>query len=93
MTLAFGMQNLFRPSHMVSRSICAENPTGGKGMGGRAVEGTGAHAARDLGVGWKVNPYLILQPNEETVLADIKGPGIIEQIWATPMGPWRNLIP
>ncbi|HOA91212.1 MAG: glycoside hydrolase family 172 protein [Bacillota bacterium] len=86
------MQNLFRPSHMVSRSICAENPTGGKGMGGRAVEGTGAHAARDLGVGWKVNPYLILQPNEETVLADIKGPGIIEQIWATPMGPWRNLI-
>ena len=92
MTLAFGMQNLFRPSHMVSRSICAENPTGGKGMGGRAVEGTGAHAARDLGVGWKVNPYLILQPNEETVLADIKGPGIIEQIWATPMGPWRNLI-
>lgn len=92
MPLAFGMQNLFRPSHMVSRSICAENPTGGKGMGGRAVEGTGAHAARDLGVGWKVNPYLILQPNEETVLADIKGPGIIEQIWATPMGPWRNLI-
>jgi hypothetical protein len=92
LTLAFGMQNLFRPSHMVSRSICAENPTGGKGMGGRAVEGTGAHAARDLGVGWKVNPYLILQPNEETVLADIKGPGIIEQIWATPMGPWRNLI-
>lgn len=92
MTLAFGMQNLFRPSHLVSRSICAENPTGGKGMGGRAVEGTGAHAARDLGVGWKVNPYLILQPNEETVLADIKGPGIIEQIWATPMGPWRNLI-
>ena len=92
MTLAFGMQNLFRPSHMVSRSICAENPTGGKGMGGRAVEGTGAHAARELGVGWKVNPYLILQPIEETVLADIKGPGIIEQIWATPMGPWRNLI-
>ncbi|HOP55011.1 MAG TPA: DUF2961 domain-containing protein [Bacillota bacterium] len=86
------MQNLFRPSHMVSRSICAENPTGGKGMGGRAVEGTGAHAARELGVGWKVNPYLILQPIEETVLADIKGPGIIEQIWATPMGPWRNLI-
>ena len=38
------------------RAITAENPTGERGGGGRANEGTGAHAARDLGVGWKISP-------------------------------------
>jgi hypothetical protein len=84
--------NLCLSSQYESRSICAENPTGEKGGGGRAVEGTGANCARDLGPGWKINPYIWLQPNEETVLADIQGPGIIEQMWMTPQGNWRFLI-
>ncbi|HHY19106.1 MAG TPA: DUF2961 domain-containing protein, partial [Firmicutes bacterium] len=86
------MQNLFLSSNFVSRSISAENPTGEKNMGARAKEGVASHAARDLGLGWKVNPYIILKPNEETVLADIEGPGIIEQMWMTPLGVWRFLI-
>ncbi len=86
------MQNLFLKTELVSRSISAENPTGEKGMGARASEGNASQAARDLGLGWKVNPYLILKPQEETILAEIDGPGIIEQMWMTPQGPWRNLI-
>jgi len=86
------MQNLFIKTNLLSRSISAENPTGEKGMGGRASEGNASQAARDLGLGWKVNPYLILKPQEETILAKIDGPGIIEQMWMTPQGPWRNLI-
>lgn len=86
------MQNLFLKTDLISRSISAENPTGEKGMGARVAEGNASQAARDLGLGWKVNPYLILKPHEETILAEIDGPGIIEQMWMTPQGPWRNLI-
>ena len=48
------MDGVSRLSDLESRSICAENPTGEKGRGGMATEGTGANAARDLGRGWKV---------------------------------------
>ncbi|HEY0688752.1 MAG TPA: hypothetical protein VGD71_06880, partial [Kribbella sp.] len=41
-----------------TRSISAENPTGEPGQGGRRTEGTGANAARDLGLGWKVSPSI-----------------------------------
>ena len=38
-----------------TRSVCSENKTGEKGMGGRtsAKDGVAARAARDLGDGWK----------------------------------------
>lgn len=77
-----------------SRSICPENPTGEKGRGAMAEigEGVASYAARDLGKGWKVNPYLIIQPGQTTVLAEIKGPGEINHIWMTATGKWRNLI-
>ena len=41
-----------------TRSVCSENKTGEKGMGGRtsAKDGVAARAARDLGDGWKTNP-------------------------------------
>ena len=41
---------------VTTRSISPENVDGAKGGGGRATEGTGAYAARDLGPGWKVSP-------------------------------------
>ncbi len=75
-----------------SRSISPENPTGEKGKGGRATTGTGEHAARDLGLGWKVSPSVKIQPGETHTLADIEGPGIIQQIWMTPTGHWRHAI-
>ena len=48
--------------HGKSRSINCENPHGEKGKGGMAVEGSAKDAARDLGRGWKVNPFLVVQP-------------------------------
>ena len=52
------METLHKLSDAKSRSITPENLTGAKGSGGMAVTGSGADAARDLGQGWKVNPYL-----------------------------------
>ena len=90
--LGVNMDNLWRLSDAESRSISAENPTGAKGQGGRATEGTGAQAARDLGQGWKVSPCIDLEPGELRTLADIEGPGAIQQIWMTPNGNTRFLI-
>ena len=66
-------------------SISPENLTGEKGKGGMAdlSNGSAAHAARDLGQGWKVNPYLVSHPGETLTLADVKGQGAIKHIWIT----------
>ncbi len=64
-------------------SISAENPTGAKGAGGMSTVGPAAHAARELGQGWKVSPYQVAQPGETIVLADVKGQGAIKHIWET----------
>ncbi len=84
--------NLYRLSRAKSRSISAENPTGEKGRGGMAANGTGADAARDLGLGWKISPSVHIQPGETYVVADIDGPGAVQHIWMTPTGHWRFLI-
>lgn len=84
--------DLYRLSDAKTRSISPENLTGKKGKGGMATleEGNASHAARDLGQGWKVNPYIFVQPGEERTLAEIDGSGAIQQIWMTPAGiPWR----
>ena len=49
-----------------TRSISPENLTGARGAGGMCEleNGSARNAARDLGKGWKVNPYLVLQPGE-----------------------------
>jgi hypothetical protein len=52
--LGMSLGNLSRLSHAKTRSISAENPSGEKGKGGMATEGTNARAARDLGQGWKI---------------------------------------
>ena len=82
-------------SASVTRSISAENITGEPGQGGRTPlnEGSARNAARDLGDGWKVNPYLVAAPGEDCLLADITGCGSIRHIWITPSShEWRNLI-
>ena len=57
-----------------------------------ATEGTGKNAARDLGQGWKVSPSVRSRPGSTFTLAEIKGPGRIQQIWMTPTGNWRHSI-
>ncbi len=79
-----GIENLYRLSRAKSRSISPENFTGEKGKGGMATEGTGKKAARELGQGWKVSPSVRIKPGQTFVLADIEGPGAIQQIWMTP---------
>lgn len=69
--------------HAQSRSITAENPTGGKGMGAMAEEGPGSGAARDFGKGWKIYPSISIEPGETAVLADIAGSGTIRTMWLT----------
>lgn len=64
-------------------SVSPENPTGEKGMGGRSTEGSAAAAARELGQGWKVNPYIVLNGNSSAMLAHIHGQGAIKHIWIT----------
>jgi len=91
--LSMGLGNLACLSDAESRSISAENPTGEKGKGGQATEGTCSLYARDLGQGWKVSPSIHIPANEVATLAEIEGPGAIQHIWMT-VHPdhWRCLI-
>jgi hypothetical protein len=91
--LGLHLGNLSLLSDAESRSISPENFTGEKGRGGMATEGTGAKAAGGLGQGWKVSPSIIVQPGVEQILAEIDGPGAIQQIWMTVSNiRWRSLI-
>ena len=66
--LGLHLGNLSRLSSARTRSICPENPSGEKGKGAMAVP-DGSSPARDLGVGWKVSPYITIQPGETRELA------------------------
>ncbi len=90
--LYIDLGNLPRLSHAKTRSISPENFTGEKGKGGMATEGTGAHAARDLGQGWKISPSVQIEARKTFTIAEIEGPGAIQQIWMTPTGNWRYSI-
>jgi hypothetical protein len=90
--LGVGLANVWRLADAETRSISPENPTGARGGGGRAHEGTGAGPGRDLGLGWKISPSVRIGPGETYVLADIEGSGAIQHIWLTPTGGWRNQI-
>lgn len=87
------LENLTKKKICQSRSISPENFTGAKGNGGKAKNGTGKEAARDLGEGWKVSPSIMIEPDSENVLAEITGPGVIRHIWMTCFPSyWRELI-
>jgi hypothetical protein len=90
--LGLHLGNLSRLSNAQSRSISPENFNGAKGMGGMATEGTGKSCAKDLGQGWKVSPSVKVAPGETFEMANIEGPGAIQQIWLTPTGNWRFSI-
>ena len=91
--LGTGMGNLSRLSDASTRSVSPENFTGEKGNGARAVEGTGAECARELGQGWKISPSVRIPGKSTAVMADIEGPGAIQHIWLTcPHTDFRSLI-
>jgi len=90
--LGTGLGDLYQTSAAQSRSISPENFTGEKGRAGRATTGTGRNAGRDMGLGWKISPSVVIKAGTTLVMADIKGSGIIEQMWMTPTGNWRTSI-
>ena len=73
-------------------SLSPENLTGEKGKGGMATEGTASNAARDLGQGWKVNPFINVEAEETAILADVQGEGAVKHIWITDNARPRDLI-
>ncbi|MES2375534.1 MAG: glycoside hydrolase family 172 protein [Bacteroidota bacterium] len=99
--LDMNLGTLSKLSDAKTRSISPENFTGEKGKGGMAdpVKDKGkrnvanaTNAARDLGVGWKVNPYIIINAGETITIAEMTGPGAVQHIWMTPTGNWRLSI-
>jgi hypothetical protein len=87
--LAVNLGNIHLLSAAESRSLSPENFGGGKGEGGRATEGTGAQCARELGPGWKISPSVAIEPGQTFTMAEISGPGALQQIWLTVTGHWR----
>jgi hypothetical protein len=83
-----GVNSLFLLSNAQSRSISPENLTGEKGMGGRTPleQGSAKAAAANLGLGWKVNPYINIAAGETFVMGEAAGPGVINHIWMTTGG-------
>lgn len=88
-----GLSGLSTLRQVRTRSISPENFDGSAGGGGRATEGNGARAARDLGRGWKVSPSVNIGGGQTFELGRIDGPGRINHIWLTThYANWRTLI-
>ncbi len=87
------MENLWQKRNIISRSISAENITGEKGKGamgelpadGNYGSNYWQRFARELGKGWKIDPFLNIPAKTETTIADITGSGIIKHIWYVPL--------
>ena len=75
-----------------TRAITAENPDGKPGRGGRAEEGTGATASRELGKGWKVSPSLVVGPGGAVDIANIEGEGVLRHLWLTTTAALRGMV-
>lgn len=87
------LDRLARLRTTTTRSICPENPDGAPGGACRATEGTGANAARELGLGWKISPSVVVPAGTVHTLAAIDGPGRITHIWLTcDRERWRSLV-
>lgn len=90
------VDELYRLSDAESRSISPENLTGEKGGGSRTpvAKGSAGVQATDLGLGWKVNPYIVIPPGGRVVLGQATGPGIVNHIWLTigGKGTYRSMI-
>jgi len=83
---------------VVTRQVNAENPTGGKGSACRWDPDPAdpnlphSRAAVDLGRGWKVRPFIQIKSGQTATLADIEGPGSINQMWITSDLPYFRAL-
>lgn len=82
-----------------SRSLTAENPTGARAGGARAVPDFSnpadpvGYAARELGQGWKVRPCIPIPAGGTVTLMDHEGPGVIRHLWMTfDVRRYRDLV-
>jgi hypothetical protein len=73
--LCFGSsaQELYQPPAPNTRTrwVSPENPTGGKGQGGKINKGA------------KGNAFFVIAPGEKKIIFDQKGAGIIKRIWVS----------
>ena len=87
--VAAGLTGLPWRTGVRTRQISAENPTGQRNQGARAVPDPTdpslphSRAAAELGVGFKVRPFIRVLPGETQVLADIAGAGSITNFYLT----------
>jgi hypothetical protein len=81
--LDMNLSNLSRLSDAKTRSISPENFTGEKGKGaladpikqkGQRNVANAANEADELGVGWKVNPFIIINSKETFTIAVLHRP-------------------
>ena len=82
-----------------TRQINAENPTGEKGGACKwdpdPSDPNLVHsgAALDLGRGWKVRPFIQVKAGQTVTLADIEGPGCINEFFITSnLAEYRALV-
>ncbi|MEA2011797.1 MAG: glycoside hydrolase family 172 protein [Verrucomicrobiota bacterium] len=95
--LMCNVNTMYMLSDAKSRSISSENRTGAKSAGAREPipvdeNGNLSGPARELGLGWKLKPNDLIKAGETLELANIEGPGCIQQIWMTPTGDYRHTI-
>ena len=98
--IGVSLGNLATLSDAKSRCITPENPTGEPGRAARAVPtdpitnnvNNASAAARELGQGWKVNPYVKIEPGKTLALADMEGPGVVQHVWMTIVGSPRYAV-
>lgn len=86
------LSRLSQLSNARTRSISPENFTGAKNAGALSTDGPAAERAKDLGVGWKISPFVNIAAGETFTLADIGESGRIQHMWLTPTGKWRDSI-
>jgi hypothetical protein len=88
--LLFGagpLSQLAAPHRARTRTISAENVTGGRGEGALAVPDLNdadlphSRLAIDLGRGFKVRPFGWCRRGETLTIADVAGAGVIRHIW------------
>ncbi|MFN7919643.1 MAG: glycoside hydrolase family 172 protein [Bryobacteraceae bacterium] len=90
--LTSSLDTIYRVAKAKTFSISPENFTGEKGKGAMAAQGSASGASSELGQGWKVNPFVVVEPGKTFTLADIQTQGAIQHIWMTPTGNWRFSI-
>jgi D-arabinan exo alpha-(1,3)/(1,5)-arabinofuranosidase (non-reducing end) len=96
---SYGLSALPYQTGAITRQISAENPTGEKGRACTWAPDPNdpylphSAAATDLGRGWKVHPFIKVKAGETVSLANITGPGCINEMFLTSDLPeWRALV-